>query len=212
MNSSFEFTSTPDGPAVADASPALLRQLLSELDSQLLSMGIPVADWLNPGIGGEQISSQLRAVGLYPSEELLVWFGWCNGRVRDPKTRGAIGRPLPEFDISSLGEAVEFYRTLSNKQFDFGAGPGWLMLVNSNWGLAVDCSRPGIVSPRIHSTIAEFTLPENDNSFRAVSLCTFVAWWLVGIAKGGWAWDPADASWSRHNALLPDSQRRAAFF
>ncbi|NYJ29313.1 hypothetical protein HNR17_000086 [Galbitalea soli] len=52
---------------------------------------------------------------------------------------------------------------------------------------------------------------ESLHLLRGLSLCTVVAWWLIGIGQGAYVWD--GVQWQVTDvALLPDSQRSAHFY
>jgi hypothetical protein len=184
--------------------------------------GAPIDRWLAPGIGADEVRQKLVEVGLVAPDELLVWFGWHNGLAR--------ARPgeypelaLPNFVPASIDFAIRRYVDMvlnvaippgePRDSFMFGAGEGWLRIVGSLRGCAVDCSgkTPPESPPRIRSADDQFDEDDPDKLGQAVSLCTYVTWWLDRLHSGSIAWNVAEQRWDVDYADMPAAQRAVLF-
>lgn len=207
------FTETEHGPSVEGASASLLSSLLADLEIAMFDAGAPLA--AKPGVSEREVREVLRGVGLAPSAELVVWFGWHDGSARD--SQPGMSQYLPNLDMASLSDAAERYRVTvldftplpppEPEMLFFGAGPGWLRLGRSNIGLAVECT--GNDTPRIRFAHEEFF---DSPGCRALSLCTFVGWLLYGVRNGAYVWDPTVQRWEVDTSRFHPSQRAALFF
>jgi hypothetical protein len=198
------------------SSPDLLRTLLHELDDEVRARGVDVDAWAAPGIPHEVARRTLSSVGLSLPAEVAVWFEWHNGL----NPEGPRGFPYPNFENASIDEAVRRYRETRAfiapagpadppaEALELGVGEGWLRLVSSNYGLAVDCSTNEDI-PRIRNAEDDFFFePER---YRARSLCTFVAWRLYGIRNGAYRWEGEGRGWAIDGLHLHPSQAAAGF-
>ena len=209
---------TPLGPTAEAAGPGLLRALLEKLENAVSAVGSPAGQWLEDGIAPDEVEAQLSAVGLIPSDELIVWFGWHNG-IRHAATAGIGARVLPFLIPASLSEAIGRYRSLV---LDFvvppegpvggdprvlagGTGFGWLNLCNDNYGFAVACRSEPRYLPRVRLIVDEWD--DDPRSYQAVSLCTLVTWWIQAIEDGAVRWDNQNNLWTDPDPeLLPPLQ------
>ncbi|MCA0218566.1 MAG: hypothetical protein LCH43_14610 [Actinobacteria bacterium] len=187
MHADFEFMATKDGPILVGSSAPRLAELLNQLEGHLVRAG-SATHLLNPGLSGQRIRNQLAASGLSAPDELIVWFGWHDGRVLDdPRSFDVI----PNFPIASLSEAIERHEEFTSEfpgldprdENDWGIPRGWLSLTQTNYGTAVHCLGEPSASPQVRVATPFFY---EEDGHRAVSLCTLVAWWIVGLGGGGY--------------------------
>jgi hypothetical protein len=183
----FSFSSGPLGPRLDGASAPRLRDLLHQLEEKLASAGSPTY-LLQPGKHEEEVEELLAKAGLRAPDELVVWFGWHDGRVLDdPRSFDVI----PNFPIASLSEAIERHEEFTSEfpgldprdENDWGIPRGWLSLTQTNYGTAVHCLGEPSASPQVRVATPFFY---EEDGHRAVSLCTLVAWWIVGLGAGGY--------------------------
>lgn len=211
----------PDGYMAEGSSPALLAELLSVLEQEISTAGAPFRDWARPGIEGDVVADELSKVGLVASPELIVWFGWHNGFIDPPRPEG--GSPMPNCVLTSLEAAVQIYREWvldmvrptgvewDDVDLEWGAGKGWLRLVASTVGLAIDCTGNFGGPPKLHYASEDFAY-EGQDVYRAVSLCTFVTWQIEGIRNGGYVWSNEKKRWFGETSKMPSTQRAARFW
>jgi hypothetical protein len=213
---------TPHGPMADGSSPALLAELLDQVEEEFTAAGAPLDRWLAAGIGADEVSGRLAEVGLAAPDELLVWFGWHNGLA--PAHDGEFPqRALPNFVPASIELAVGLYRDMvlnfeapprvPRHHFMFGAGEGWLRIVDDLRGCAVDCSggTPSARPPRIRSADDQFDEDDPNKLGQAVSLCTYVTWWLESLHTGAISWNLAEQRWDIDFADMPATQRAVLF-
>ena len=215
-----------DGPRVREVGADRLRSLLAEYSDALVSLGVPLDDWLAPGVSEHEVRSQLADVELVSSDELVVWFGWHDG-LNPGVDRKRSTQALPGIVPLSLQEAVAMYRAgvlnvqdpperpgqpkLTREDFFFGAGVGWLRIANDIYGPAVECVDPPSRIPRLRSPNIEFGFPGTEGYFGAVSMCTLVTWWVESLRSGAFDWLPKEQRWEIRPELFPASQRAARF-
>ncbi|MGO4298835.1 hypothetical protein [Leifsonia sp. RAF41] len=207
------YVDTPDGPEIAPAGAAVLVDLLSALEERLIRVGVPVQNWLNTGLSEHAVRVRLAEVGLTAPDEVVAWFGWHNGRnlAAGPASRLA----LPRFDMQSLEAAIDSYRLFGFDSAEplpsFGAGTGWLRLVDDNLGCAVECLEPGPRPPRLRYRTEEFGVPGTERLWKARSICTLVGWMIDGIESGAHTWIDENHGWRLSPSLLPETQRAVGF-
>ena len=47
--------------------------------------------------------------------------------------------------------------------------------------------------------------------YRALSLCTIVAWWNEGVQSGAFWWDSAQGTWAYEYSSVPQTMQNARF-
>jgi hypothetical protein len=210
---------TLDGPMAFGSSAVLLRTLLDEYQCELVKRGVPVDRWLAPGTSPERIRTALSEVGLAANDEVVTWFSWHDGVAEDVEFRVA-AHAMPNFVAAPLSYAIQRYRDsvlefelpygtdVPWDYFMFGAGEGWLRLIDDNRGCAIDCSgtREQGRPPIIRSATESFGMPGNEKFFQAVSLCTLVTWWLESLRTGGFHWNSGAQQWDIDDSALPALQ------
>lgn len=83
---------------------AVLSSELEALVVHLTESARPVVSWLVPGADPGQVEAFM---GLHPPEEVLTWFGWCNGvALQQGQVQDDIN-VIPGYAPLSLKEAVE---------------------------------------------------------------------------------------------------------
>lgn len=211
---------------VQSASADLLRELLGDYQRRLEAVGIPIDTWLAPGVSEEEVRRELAKVDLVSPDEVVVWFGWHNGRAPGVARQVSL-HALPTFDPSSLAEAIKSYddwvlhyeappvpngrAPIPDEYFQFGVTRGWLRLINDGRGCAVECAEPSSKSPRLRSATEDFGTPGSEHLFQAVSLCTLVAWWIESLESGAFRWDATERRWRIDYFGLPETQRAVLF-
>ncbi|WP_416979045.1 hypothetical protein [Streptomyces sp. T028] len=91
----------------------MLQEELESLVDRLAEMARPVVPWLVPGVEAGQVEA---AVGPFPPDEVVSWFGWCNGvEFHDGQTQDEIN-VIPGYAPVSLREALGIRRS-------YGADP-----------------------------------------------------------------------------------------
>lgn len=227
MNGLPRIVATADGPKADPAGPDVLAQLLTWYETELVAAGVPLDKWLRPGIDRDEVTARLAEVGLVVNEELIVWFGWHNGRVRDEEVVNMSGRALPNLEPASLDEAIARYRALvldfvpptmafedaplDAKYFTYGVGKGWLRLGSDNHGCAVNCSEAPHLTPKIRYAAEDYWYEENEEKYQAVSICTWITWSLENLRSGAYSWNSSEQLWNVKPELLQASQLAADF-
>lgn len=215
---------TDDGPMAQGASPELLRELLETYEYECDRMGSPIKSAMAPGIAEQQIRAMLSEVGLVANDEVVTWFSWHDGVSTDIDFAIAV-HAMPQFVAAPLFYAVQRYREfvlefeppygtdVPREIFMFGAGEGWLRLVDDLRGCAIDClgELDPSTPPRIRSASEAFDEDGSGRLSRAVSLCTLVTWWLECLRSGAYSWNAAEQHWDFNPYLEPASKRKALF-
>lgn len=210
MNELPEITFVHGAATVASPSIELLETLLKTYDDELRRGGVDVDTALRPGLPREDIVRALHAAGLSAPEELICWFAWHNG--------GRHGQQFPNLAPASLESAIGVQRMIARTPIDRGmdpdgfwghAGLGWLRLGIDSDDVAVYCGADA-------SDIVDLRQPGYDDDqsgrCRAVSLCTWVAWRIIGIRNGAYGrYDASRGGWDFHPELVDSTQRRAGF-
>jgi hypothetical protein len=213
----FIFDRDPDGTVeLRGSSPARLAELLERLESTLRATGVDTAAMLAPGISSNDLTRVLEPLCVRANEELEVWFGWHNGQYTPLND----GPALPFFVPSSAEDAVDFF--LNRVPREDGAvgsadGPlacgferGWVPLAWTFIGYSIEGGTPVNGSPRVRFTSPEWGEPGTERLYKLRSLCTLVAWWLVGLDAGAYKYDPTVPSWSDDPTRLPATMVQAA--
>jgi SMI1/KNR4 family protein SUKH-1 len=199
--------------------------LLDELRQRLVAQGAPVVDLLRPGLGDEELDATLQEIGLQPSSEARVWWGWSGGvpasavRFSDERSVG------PGRDFFEPAEALELYRQvrqiaeqLAADASTFALGtdratadwwwqPGWLPITTNGAGttIACDCSVPdGKPSPMY---AVNWGARENFYEPSASSFGEMLTWWLEALDSGAWRYESDDARW-RYDWKAVDQERQ----
>lgn len=207
MGDRFAFELTADGPSLVGSSPGRLSELLEELEAEIDRAGLSFRRQFRRGTSPDSVHSRLLDQGLVASEELCIWFGWQDGPF-DDGTPGV----FPNFSPAGLDRALAdraHLRVEADVLDIYGLSGKWLSLGMSTVGLAVECAKP-VATPRIRYANEDFAFVPTE--FRAVSLCTFVAWRIFGIASGGYVWNPEKGMWFGDPARLHISQVAANFW
>jgi hypothetical protein len=215
---------TDNGPMAQGSSPELLRELLETYEYECDRMGSPIKRALASGIPEKQVREMLAEVGLVANDEVVTWFGWHDGVSTEIDFEISV-HAMPDFVAAPLFYAIQRYRDMVLEfeppygtdvpweYFMFGAGEGWLMLIDSNRGCAIDCfaELDRSTPPRIRSASENFLESGSERLYRAVSLCTLVTWWLEGLRTGAYIWDESEQHWKVDPYLEPASRRNALF-
>jgi hypothetical protein len=188
---------TPAGFTVEGASAELLEELLATYDRESIARGVPVLDAYAPGIARAEIEDSLAELGLVAPEELIIWWGWHDGRMPGAK-------PISRIDPIGLSTSIEFY---NSESLGDGTDDEW----NADWlriggdgvnGMAISC-HPNSAPPLIRYVDWEYGTNEVGIDQQVVSLCTPVTWWLTAIAEGWREWDALPQYWGYDTSRYP---------
>ncbi|MGL4339302.1 MAG: hypothetical protein ACRCSP_02600, partial [Rhodoglobus sp.] len=220
---------TPSGPMLESASPELLASLLADYSDRITAAGVPIDEWLAPGVSEETIRAELATVGLVAPDELLVWFGWHNGlSTTVPRTTSV--HAMPYFVPLSVEDAVENYKQdvlefeapspvypgrepLPDEFYQWGLTEGFMRLIRELRGCAIECVSASSEPPRLRSINEDFYEEAPQGLFQAVSLCTLVSWWIESLDSGTFRWDKDKNNWELDLrwSSFPESQRAVRF-
>lgn len=109
-----------------------LVDALSRLESVLARSGAAIVPVLHPGVGEPEVASLLGGVGLRPTAELVVWFGWHDGA-------GERGMPsnlievVPGGEFYDLEHMCEEYVTTRRIASQVAATPGSPFDAEQRW-------------------------------------------------------------------------------
>ena len=181
-----ETTRVAEGLTVVGASADLLRELLEAYEWECARAGASLVDIYAKGLSPSEIEDRFAAIGIVPPAELVVWWSWYDGVIPGYP-------PGPLWERLSLDTAIGIYEHEDLGLFEDQWNPDWIRVTGwgANIGVAASCASSGI--PPLIRLVApgeRSTQPTDDNN-QVVSLCTPVAWWCLGLAKGWTVWDPA---------------------
>lgn len=192
------YTPTSAGPMLIGSSPDRLSDLLLEYESLVARQVPTLRDHLLPPLTPDEVESVLRQHGQPRTPELVVLYGWAGGINMTPPVKVV----LPQFLFSPLESAFSRYDQ-DHDGVSWGADAGWLRVVADNFGPAVELTEAPV--SRIHYANPEFD--DEEAMYRAVSLCTLVAWWIDGLEAEAYEWDP-ETFWTAKLKLMPEQQVR----
>jgi len=179
-----ETTRVAEGLTVVGASPDMLRELLEAYDWECTRAGASFADAYAKGLSASEIEDRFAAIGIVPPAELIVWWSWYDGLIPG-------NQPGPFWEQISLDTAIAIYKGQDVGLFEDQWNPDWIRVAGwgANVGVAVSCATSDI--PPLVRQVApgERSTQPTDDEDQVVSLCTPVAWWCLGLAKGFSVWD-----------------------
>jgi hypothetical protein len=204
------------------ASPPLLDvDLLETLLACWVEQDAPILRKLRPGLSDSDIDEIVEPLGITPSHEARVWWGWHDGATtrRPGRNDRAIGRISLRY--IPLTEAVEFARRSQEIARKITPGqtglpadarywwePSWLPITPESRGpIVLDCGvRSGQPSPirRIdHAdlvlthprTIAEANRVGGFRTPKARSFGELVQWWIEAFDVGAYRYDKGADRW-----------------
>jgi hypothetical protein len=188
---------SPLGLTVVGAGADLLTELLDAFDFESRRKGVPVDDFFAPGLGRPEIEDKFGSVGRMPSDELVAWWEWHNGRISPTY--------MSRLDQFSLEVAIDFYRTSD-------LGTDWFYEWNPSWIRTAGTGNEGMaasIAAKSEVTLVRYVSPfgastqSGDSDDQVVSLCTPITWNLLGIAKGWMWWDPIACFWQTEENSVP---------
>ncbi|WP_033443576.1 hypothetical protein [Saccharothrix sp. NRRL B-16314] len=106
----------------------MLLTELRALVERLAALARPVASWLVPGVGAAAVEETL---GEMPPEEVIMWFGWCNGVELQPGQIQDDINVVPGYAPLSLAEAARFIESYSG---DPVLGDHWVPVLGGAGG------------------------------------------------------------------------------
>jgi hypothetical protein len=200
-------------------------ELLDALRLRLADQRAPVVERLRPGLDGEQLDAAFGDLGVRPSTEVRIWWGWSAG-VPLSAVRFSYERSVgPGREFVGPDEAAGLYRQARQTAEEMAAyasthapnsertkadwwwRPGWLPITTNGAGttIACDCSvADGVPSP-IHAV--NWGARENFHESAAPSLGQMVTWWIEALDSGAWRYDPDAARWD-YDWELVDRERQ----
>jgi hypothetical protein len=194
--------STADGLTVEGAGPELLEELLDAYAFELKKSSPAIYDSMLPGLSVDQIHDLLGEIGVVPSPELLVWWGWRNGHVP------FFGHGL-NHDQMSLETAIKLYKDESLGTNHWEWNPNWIRIAGE--GNSGDAARwndnQGATFVRHVSTFDIGTQDDESILRQVVSICTPVTWWLYAIAEGWDSFDVSSGFWDYDESKYPPDWR-----
>jgi cell wall assembly regulator SMI1 len=187
-------------------------KLLGSYEERLLAMGMPVAEWVRPGLTAEEIEEAVEPLGIRLPKEGRVWWEWHDGAIGRGRDR-LLG---PSKECLTLASAVEVYQrcrwvaeqTASawpQNDPDFLWNPAWFPVEGSQLPTVIDCSIPeDQISP-----VRSIDWQDVDGFFepQAESLGQMVSWWIDAIDIGAWEWNQGDQRWYSHDDRLEPALR-----
>ena len=194
-----------------------LAHWLERLEEQLLLQGARTLDCASPGLSEDEAVQTLADAGLPAPPEVVTWWGWRNGSVRDgsgqQREDASIG---PLFLHPTLAESITYRvseraRMLamgnSEEQADLVWHRSWLLLARRREPLAVVVEPHGPTCPVV--TADPFgTVASADSVAGAVQV------WVRALEERWWLWDDhwGDGRWRYDLERIPPevSRRRVA--
>jgi len=198
------------GWTVRGAGPGLLAVLLRQYTKLLRDLGFPMQT-VAAGTDAVSVREVMTNLGVGAPEELIEWFGWQNGLVRN--SGGHIASTLPiGFVPASLEFSAATYEIQLRDWIPEGLwAKGWISL-ESKQGLSLYCDgdphAPCLVRQRF---IDEYDFVTEYQPYQVLSLCTVVSWWLEALAThaawrdstlSGWDFDAARCAEIDHGTLV----------
>ena len=183
-----EVSVNADGDLVAVPSGStVLADLLVEYEAELTRAAPEVIDLLRPGLPANEIRSMLAEIGVVPSDDVIAWFSWHDGRYF-PTDRWAPALH-PFVYPTDLAGSIALYKSLSPlSETVWSWKEGWLMLSNGLVGLMIS-SDQATDSPSLVQFCDEDNFPGTKGTRpRSVTLCPLVTMWIKYIRSGAVAW------------------------
>jgi hypothetical protein len=199
--------------------------LLDELRLRLIEQKAPVVDLLRPGLGDEELDSELGKIGLHPSREVRIWWAWSGG-VPASAIQGSDERSVgPGRDYLEPAEAVALYRETRNIATEMAADaatfapdtdratvdwwwqPGWLPITTNGAGTIIACECSVSVGEPSPMHAVNWGAREKFYEPSASSFGEMLTWWLEALDSGAWRYEPDGARWS-YDWTLVDRERQ----
>jgi hypothetical protein len=195
------------------AAPLLSFELLDELRRRLVDQRAPVVELLSPGLDDTKLAAMLEDIGLRPSTEARVWWGWSGGVPRSSvalSDQRAVGpgldflEPVEAVELSQqarqiakemAGDAAAFAPDTERATADWWWPPGWLPTTTNGAGttIACGCSVPeGEPSPMY---AVNWGTRENFYEPSAQSFGQMVMSWIDALDTEAWRYLPAEGRW-----------------
>jgi len=154
--------------------------LVYELEMRLRAQSVPVDQW-KPGLSDFDIAGILSTVGLTPSREACVLWGWHDGSLGEGMAN-QLGPVGPRFlDLASAVECYKDYRkmvsdlvertTRQPSEIELRWNASWLPFIGWQLPAVLDCS---------------------------VDEGEVFSWWISALDTGAWRWHTDRSQWSRH--------------
>ncbi|HEY7933172.1 MAG TPA: SMI1/KNR4 family protein [Solirubrobacteraceae bacterium] len=205
-----------------DADVTLLDPSMLDVYEELLrAQGVPVDEWLNPGLTKEEMDTKAASIGLTLPTEARVWWEWHDGESRDSR-ESALGPFKPFLPLDVAIEQYMMSRDVAMKAAepdnpplddpDFLWPPVWLPIGgDGGHPVVIDCSvAEGEPTPLW--AVMWAAAVEDRAELASPSLGQMVAWRIEALENGAWKWDPETSYWEEENRdLLPQALRLHSF-
>lgn len=191
------------------------RDLLDLFERRVRQQGVPVDEWVNPGLAAETIRERLASIDLSLPVEGRVWWEWHDG-----SDYGGWDKVIgPGSGHLSLSDAIAKYRQKRQAAYktadpdalpfgdpDYAWKPSWFPICGEpSYPIVIDCSVPeGAPTP---IRLIDWQNVEGFFKLRARSLGEMVGWWIRAIDSGAWQWDAEGRRWTRHDELRDEEFR-----
>lgn len=191
-----------------------LSSQLQRLEEQLLRQGARTLEFASPGLSEDEIATTLTSIGLAAPAEVLTWWGWRNGSVRDGSGLQRASASITMFLQPTLAESIA-YRAMRRaeavqqgtppEQLDIAWHHSWLLLAGRREPLAV------LVEPEA-SACPVITSDPYGNVDSATSIAEAVSVWVRALEERWWYWDKDENWWRPQFEKIPQevSLRRIA--
>jgi hypothetical protein len=179
-------------------------QVIAEYEVKLRQQGVPLADWMSPGLGPEEQDRMLGPLGLRLPPEARAWWTWRNGCPGFGRKK--LATPVGE-RLLTLSEAVAVYReyrqtvqelvepdipALANP--DDRWHPSWLPIIGPQLPIVIDCAEGSVRTTPVRRINLQYV--EESQEIGARSIRQMVRWWIGAIDFGAWQWDKSEQEWA----------------
>jgi hypothetical protein len=186
---------------------SVLAELLAMYERELVQLGVPVREYLRPGLERREVVLGLAELGLSAPEELIAWFGWQDG-LREKKPGEVYPEILQTMFPCSLESALKRYNDTRPGEGDppiWCWAPEWLMLEDGAYGFAVSCEDAPTHAPVVRFVDEANWIHGPQTKWGARSLSTLVVFWIEMLRNGASQW--ADNHWVWDVSALSQLQR-----
>lgn len=183
----------------------LLSQL-QRLEEAFRAQGALTLKFASPGLSEDQIATTLAGIGLPAPDEVLTWWGWRNGSVRDGSWQHRQGASIGPFLQPTLAESIAYRAKQRTQEMELGNSPeqvdliwhrSWLLLAGRREALAVLVEEGA-------STCPVLTADPYGTVDSATSVTEAVAVWVRALEERWWSWDDSAGLWRYNDEKIPE--------
>ena len=194
------------------ATVRLDHNMLASYEAELRGQGVPVHQWLRPGLTSTEVDALVAPIAVELPAEAKLWWEWHDGPIEQMEWE-ALGPNLPFRDLT---RTIERYRDM--RQFvmteldpdgpprddpDWWWHPTWLPFAgDGKFLLGLDCS--GAVDAPV--PLRSIVWSDQDDEWRKSWHHPLGRWSpgvLEALLNGGWTWDQATNRWKVDARLVP---------